>query len=620
MKYKNQKSKMLHIPEEKLGVCLPQDYPWKVLSHLTEDLKYLFDEGEYKRITEIVRKRDFSAYLSLSEEWDAQSKRSTESSIAVMRAKTQVSSLLKKFQFKSDSKSRRSAAIEKFLTAEQACGAFNRKGRSFVFLDTDSTDEASVFQYARQFLSKLLGEGLPHPEALTLWSRHGPGANLDTQYGSTSQYFKYSEWPYSCTLDALQEARSAIKRDERWLGALEDDYRHRYNIPKYAILDQEKFWSTVITIVPGNRICFVPKNALIDRSIAIEPSLNLYLQLGVDGFMRRRLKRWGVDLDSQAKNQELARLGSLKWEDPNCYCTLDLASASDTISLRCCAALLPQEWYNYLIRIRSPLGELDGNFIVYDKISSMGNGFTFALETAIFTSIVYGVMKAAQGSFVPDDIAVYGDDIIVPKQFVNQTIRCLNLAGFEINVNKSFFEGPFRESCGADWFRGLPVRAVYLTSLPTTVKGLWTDLNRLRRILSLRWMVEDSQSESYIAKYIPDLFRGYVGPISDEDFDSYRHSAIPNGMYDSCLWKFKRLVVTLEPQRGNKFLFRKLMHDLRGQPQPLSIHSRSLVWRDGKLTGGGSRFAITRNDRVKVSASYSVADIWRTKYTESYTL
>lgn len=618
MKNKNQKRKV-HIPVELLGICLPRDYPWKVLDNLVEDLSYLFTDSDLKRIRGVIRNRDFTAYLSLSEEWDAQCKHSRETSIAETRAKFQVTNLLKKFRFSSDAKVRRSSAIEKFLEAEQACGAFNKSGLSFVHICTESIEQSNVITHARRFLSLLLGEGLPHPEELTLWSRHGPGANLDTQYGQTSQYFKYSDWPYSCTRDALQEARCVIQNDERWLGALEDDYRHRYNIPKYAILDQELFWSTVITIVPGNRICFVPKNALIDRSIAIEPSLNLFLQLGVDGFLRRRLKRWGIDLNSQQKNQELARLGSLNWEDPECFCTLDLASASDTISLKCCASLLPQEWYNYLLRIRSPLGVLDEDIIVYDKISSMGNGFTFALETAIFTSIVYGAMMESQGFFDQAKVAVYGDDIIVPKPLFSSVVESLNQCGFKINEKKSFNEGPFRESCGADWFKGLPVRAVYLDSQPLTVKGLWTDLNRLRRILSLRWMIEDSKTESYIAHFIPPSFRSYIGPISDEDFDSYRHSHIPNGMYDNCLWKFKRLVVTLEPQRGNKFLFRKLMHDLRGQPQPLSIHTRSLVWRDGKLTGGGSRFTITRNDRVIVSASYSVADIWRTKYTEIHT-
>jgi hypothetical protein len=43
----------------------------------------------------------------------------------------------------------------------------------------------------------------------------------------------------------------------------------------------------------------------------------------------------------------------------------------------------------------------------------------------------------------------------------------LEALGFQINQHKSFFEGPFRESCGKDFFRGFSVRPVYLKTLRT---------------------------------------------------------------------------------------------------------------------------------------------------------
>jgi len=617
MKDKSTRAGTKQQPEIDIRVRVPATYGWKVLGKMQQDLSHLLTVDESTRLSSVIRSKDFTKYRSLTEDWGPQSSYLNERPIADMRAVYQMTSLLYKFRFDSNKDLRRLNALKRFRAGEVACGTFNRKDwKSLACIEDRQMRHA--FSYARVFLSKVLGEELPSEDQLTLRSRHGPGANLDTMDGHMSTYFKYSEWPYSCTKDALALARSVIKDDERWLGALEDDYRERFEIPKYLILNQDCFWSKVFNVVPGNRIAFVPKNALTERSIAIEPSMNLYLQLGVDGFIRRRLKRWGVDLDSQVKNRELARVGSLEWEDPDPFITLDLAGASDSISVGCCWLLLPTEWFRHLMKLRSPKGNLNGESFSYEKISSMGNGFTFALESAIFSAVVYGVMRAFGEGFCRDQFAVYGDDIIVRRSISDQVVSLLNLCGFAVNAEKSFFEGPFRESCGADWFKGYPVRPVFLDSSPTSVMELWTDLNRLRRTLSLRFMEEESNTESLLAMWVPDEFRDYTGPTSDEAFDSYRHVSTPtNGVYNFSLWKYKRLVVRPRPVGGPNFFFRKLMHTLGEQPEPPSIHRRnSDWWRGAKLTGNGSRFVVTKPGFVAVGYTYSVADIWRSGYKE----
>jgi hypothetical protein len=535
-----------------------------------------------------------------------------------MRFKYQVVALLKKYQFQSDASQRRETALKKFLEAESACDHYNRKGfRSIAWIEDERM--LNAFTYARAFLKKLLGHSVPNEKVLTHWSRHGPGANLDTRKSRVSKYFKYNDWPYSCTRDAFRRAKLAIQDDERWLGALEDDYRLRNNIPKHMILDQELFWASVINIVDHNKVAFVPKNALTDRSIAIEPALNLYLQLGVDGYIRRRLKRWGVDIDDQSKNQELARVGSLNWRSPENFVTLDLAAASDSISTRLCYYMLPTEWYSLLMELRSPYGEVNGERICYQKISSMGNGFTFALETAIFTSIVYGVMKEYRGEYDSDQCAIYGDDIVVPSSISRQVITLLNLCGFSTNKEKSFLEGPFRESCGADWFKGQPVRPVFLTSSPSYVMDLWCDINRVRRILSLRFMVEESSCLEKMEKWIPDIFKVFTGPFSDEDFDSYLHVPHPtNGKRETWMWKYRRLVTLPKPVPGPNFLFRKLMHELREHPiqNEVYLSGRRRNELDLARTGKVSRFKVTLRNQVTLGATVSAADIWRSEYTE----
>jgi hypothetical protein len=58
-------------------------------------------------------------------------------------------------------------------------------------------------------------------------------------------------------------------------------------------------------------------------------------------------------------------------------------------------------------------------------------------------------------------VYVYGDDIIVPSEWYHLAVEGLTLSGFAVNDAKSFYRGPFRESCGGDYLNGkdvVPVR------------------------------------------------------------------------------------------------------------------------------------------------------------------
>lgn len=606
------------VPHESLRVHLPGDYPWKVLRTLANDVSDGLTEKQLAYVLDITRKRDVERLGKLSEAWSPQCMAPQGYKPHVFAAKYQVAALLKKYRFPSDNSKRKAAALETFKAGESMCREFNAvHSKRLAYLTDDF--ELECFTYSKYFLSTLLGEYLPSRAELTEWSRHGPGANLDTRKRQTSMYAKYGNWPYSCTKDALELARLSIQDDERWLGALEDDYRTRMGIAPHLIIDQERFWADVLNVVPGNRIDFVPKNAKTDRSIAIEPAMNLYLQLGVDGFLRRRLKRYGVDLDCQEKNKELARVGSRDWQDENPFVTLDLKAASDTISLEVCRLLLPPQWFAYLMKLRSPVGVCDDETIVYEKISSMGNGYTFALESLLFFAIIYGVYRATHGTFDRNEVAVFGDDLIVRADIQKPVVTMLNRCGFSVNPEKSFIQGPFRESCGADWYRGIPVRPVFLDECPRTVMALWCDLNRIRRVQILRgWGYESSQVQTLMRRWIPDSFRGCQGPYSDEDLDSYEHVPLPLAEAKGGMYSYARLNVTFKRAGAENFLFRKLMHPLRQTDATPSLfhHVRWGGVKVKRLSGNGSRFAVYRDNAITVRKEYSQTSYWSDEYNE----
>lgn len=92
----------------------------------------------------------------------------------------------------------------------------------------------------------------------------------------------------------------------------------------------------------------VPKDALTDRFIAVEPYLNSYIQLGQMDHLYRRLERWGLTLNDQTRNQELAQRASLPdYSFPFGWATLDLSSASDSVNTELLITLLPKKWFEW---------------------------------------------------------------------------------------------------------------------------------------------------------------------------------------------------------------------------------------------------------------------------------
>lgn len=606
-----------NLTEKVRKVNVPDDYPWIVLGAMVQDLASAssISTDDVALVTQIIRDRDASALALLTDQWGLQCilPHFGDLSTHMVRGRRLLAGLLKKYLFPSDADARRAKALKKFLEAEDVCKAFNHGGHRSITANGEWV--ASVLTSARSFICDVLG---PRPlfDKLIPWARFGPGATLGGRM-STSEYFKYAKWPYTVTRSCMKYARFIIESDQRWMGALLESYRIRKKIPMHHPIDMGRFWPDVFELVDGNRIGFVPKDSSVDRTIAIEPLMNLRLQLGVDGFIRRKLKRYDIDLDSQVKNQVMASLGS-ELRTNHRYSTIDLSSASDSISLKLCELLLPTDWYSFLLALRSPEGYIQGHGRVqYEKISSMGNGYTFVLESLIFASLIFGVLKQEKGKvdFVKD-LAVYGDDLIVNEIYYDKVILALQNAGFTVNLEKSFKYGLVKESCGTDWYNGHLVRPVALSAKPESVMDLFVDFNRLLRIQNLYFGITEKESITCqtILKWIPVNFRHYRGPVSDEDFSTYLHTPDYKtfGSYRYGRWCYHRLVirpVSVRVEGWRHFNFRKLMDPLSETPRTLSPF---------EVRVSGSRFAVTKlKDNVTVGQSHKPASsTWQAEYVD----
>lgn len=322
--------------------------------------------------------------------------------------------------------------------------------------------------------------------------------------------------------------------------------------------------------VQGSSLKFVPKDVRESRTIAVEPTLNMYFQLGLGSILAKRIRSFfGVDLRSQQLwNREAARVGSLlslavssrpssTWM--NGLATIDLKSASDSIGLRLLEWALPRDFYNILCRMRCTSATLaDGSVEELNMVSTMGNGFTFPLQTMIFSCVVVAAIKSFGitpnkpyvqiGSEIdvaasigrkanwphfhlfdptpgilgsvpkgdPGDWGVFGDDIVCHPEVAPRVLRLLSLLGFEVNATKSFVEGHFRESCGCDFYRGHDIRAFYVKERLDTRTSLYKALNGFLE-WSTRIGINLPNTSQLLLTHLPgrERFRPIIVPLGE---------------------------------------------------------------------------------------------------------
>jgi hypothetical protein len=205
----------------------------------------------------------------------------------------------------------------------------------------------------------------------------------------------------------------------------------------------------------------------------------------------------------------LARLGSIDGS----VATIDLESASDSLSLGLCEAVFPRWFLDLLYEYRTPFTKVRGQQVELSMVSTMGNGFTFPLQTMLFSCVVRAVASwrstfLGRASRRGARWGVFGDDIICPIDLAGDVVHLLRLIGFRVNSEKSYTEryGRFRESCGGDFYMGHNVRGVYIKSLRTP-QSRYVAINLLNE-WSAKWRIPLPRVVGYLQ-------------------DSVRHLAVP---------------------------------------------------------------------------------------------
>lgn len=227
-----------------------------------------------------------------------------------------------------------------------------------------------------------------------------------------------------------------------------------------------------------SKLKFVPKNITKLRSISMEPATLQYLQQGCMKslyafFKSNKTLNRILKLEDQSQNKSFAYHGSITNE----YATIDLSHASDSVNWVLTQKLFCRvpKLLKWLRCTRSthtllPNGVEQKLF----KFAPMGSALCFPIESLIFAAIAkLSIQLSKEEALDRDNVTgirntntyftVYGDDIIIPKYAADKCLYLLRLFGFTPNEEKSYIDGPFKESCGGNYFCGHDITPIKFT-------------------------------------------------------------------------------------------------------------------------------------------------------------
>ena len=372
--------------------------------------------------------------------------------VDAIQALRQITLLFGKIEYPC-SDARVKAAISKYVECEQQVKANDARLHPATMAEFRSMSirlwEKLFMQFER---SICMGEIIP---------KHGPGSTADGLLGNE----KYNQTYWT-------------ERLER-----EGLYAGTFLFPSWSHYLSDS--SSITWLDPGAevpvKVITVPKTLKTPRIIAIEPTCMQFVQQGlmemfVKGIERSDSLSTFIGFSDQGPNRAMALEGS----STGTLATLDLSEASDRVSNQLVRNLFAyfRNLRDAVEACRSRKADVPGFGVLrLAKFASMGSALTFPIEAMVFLTIIFiGIERERSVPLSEKDIAsfigkvrVYGDDIVVPVEYVRSVITALTDFGLVVNRKKSFWTGKFRESCGKEFFDGTDVSVVRVRrDIPTS--------------------------------------------------------------------------------------------------------------------------------------------------------
>lgn len=470
--------------------------PWDMLHLATSRLASSFDTPFSQHVLQLLKSNDYEGLANLSVH------PSSYSDPFSYRNDACIADLIRKSPHIPTTIDREAAAWKSSEECEQKCHETNQR---LVKWSRDQEIASprvwAIIQCAQELIAKTLGEF--STDEWLLNCKFGPGSYFGAK-ASVSDYDKLNAVP-SCTQELAAFGPAVL---QRWPAWFENQTRGMTSL-EFDIQSGEKF-------------SVVRKTAKTDRTIGIQPLINGWYQAGIGLCLRTRLNKRRLLLPTaQEYHREMARRASIKKH----LATLDQSNASNLIAtgaVRLLLAAADPGWLHSMELTRCKNQVYNGEIKRLHRFSSMGNAYTFELETLIFWAIAKSTMDELDLKGV---CSVFGDDVILPNEALQSFFEVISFLGFEPNEKKSFSgDSPFRESCGGDYFDGVDVRSFFSKEdFDGTIPSLVSLANGVRRLALRRNCnfgcdVRLMACWNSIVRGIPRAFRVQVAfGVSDND-------------------------------------------------------------------------------------------------------
>jgi hypothetical protein len=316
------------------------------------------------------------------------------------------------------------------------------------------------------------------------------------------------------------------------------------------------------------KLTLVPKSWKIHRGITPLTLIALFYSYGVGTQVEEALARCGLDIKRlQEKHAKIIKAYSFrKYNDRlgGSHATVDLSSASDSLTSELLNRILPREWYNACKKTFVHQINIGGTMSYTASVLPMGNGLTFPVETLIFYCLIKAIKELTRTKGI---CSTYGDDLIYPSRMHKHVTHIFANIKLKINLDKTYVKYPFRESCGADFYRGYNVRSFFLPNAyrgPSRTRYLaW--LHQVYNGLINRWShFELPQTLRYLlseASFVSPCGLLRVPPTYP-DTSGFKVESPTDILSDVCVWE-PVAIVFHDGSRWFQFKFLKAMKNNR---------------------------------------------------------
>lgn len=213
----------------------------------------------------------------------------------------------------------------------------------------------------------------------------------------------------------------------------------------------------------------VPKQLTAVRTIAMEDSYHSQIQNYISKRTRKYWRKLGYDQVFAQDDQDVNRMRAVIGSRDGSWDTIDLSMASDTIK-RSLIRLIDHPTLNYWMSFMPTHVKWGKKVRRMSIFGTMGAAPTFDDEmgiillvglTAVATKFIYEWGFLPCLPYLLRYASVVGDDLVVKGGCGETAIDILKVIGCIPNLEKSFCDGFYKESCGAEAWSGYRVDAPY---------------------------------------------------------------------------------------------------------------------------------------------------------------